>query len=318
MHLLRSILLVTLLGIWQDATAQVSTAPPAFSAPTGPAAPSPDLFTDPAEACAHVGGHYLGDLKCGLANGKTVSVMAGPEILHARESATVVPYGTPHSWALATAAITFQHNGYRHDLLGGLIATPDVIPGERRLLDQWWDVKTRDDLLKRLEWLQYTGHRKAFEEQGLRIDKLDNRQFQFALETPSLDEQGRNELNVVRRYHQRLGTTGILAWDLVRYISLCRWGYLVGFLSDDEAWKLIMPAALSLQRAFGSWKELQDNFLIGRQYWSLQQTRQNGTDYQQILDRLLQDRSGPLLRNKWDMDLHVAAPLPTFSFGSDH
>jgi hypothetical protein len=240
---------------------------------------------------------------------------SGTDAARAKASTAPVAFGAPRSWALATTAITFEYNGYHQDMLGGTLSTPDVIRKERRLLDQWWSIRTRDDLIKTLSWLQYTGHRRAFEEQGRRIDTLDNAQFEFALETPSLDEQGRNELEVVRRYHQRLGSTGILAWDLVRYISLCRWGYLVGFLSDDEAWELIMPAALTLQRSFGSWKELQDNFLIGRQYWSLQQTRQSGARYQAILDRLLKDRSSPLLLNAWSMDLHVASPLPTFAFG---
>jgi hypothetical protein len=34
--------------------------------------------------------------------------------------------------------------------------------------------------------------------------------------------------------------------------------------------------ARTLQRTFASWRELGDNYLIGRQFWSLQQTRDNG------------------------------------------
>jgi hypothetical protein len=56
------------------------------------------------------------------------------------------------------------------------------------------------------------------------------------------------------------------AWDLVRYIALCRWGHLAGVLSEAEAWDQITPAAVRLQQTFVSWQDLHGGFLIGREY----------------------------------------------------
>jgi Zn-dependent protease with chaperone function len=58
------------------------------------------------------------------------------------------------------------------------------------------------------------------------------------------------------------------AWDLVRSITLCRWGYLAGFITEDEAWDEIMPAARILQHLFSSWRELGRSYLSRRDLWS--------------------------------------------------
>jgi Protein of unknown function (DUF1266) len=47
---------------------------------------------------------------------------------------------------------------------------------------------------------------------------------------------------------------------------------LCGYLAEDEAWEKIMPAAAKLHATFSSWKELGENYLIGREFWSYEQT----------------------------------------------
>ena len=122
--------------------------------------------------------------------------------------------------------------------------------------------------------------------------------------------QERHRLEVVRQNYRRLGQKGILARDLVRYISLCRWGNLAGYLSEMEAWDHIMPAAFRLQQSFSSWQDLQDDYLIGREYWSLQQTQENGERFRRIYEHFIADSSSPWTVNPWKMDLGVAMPLP--------
>ena len=116
--------------------------------------------------------------------------------------------------------------------------------------------------------------------------------------------------SITRKNHRVLGGKGILAWDLVRYIALCRWGYLAGYLTETEAWDHIMPAARRLQLAFDSWRDLQSNFLIGREYWSLQETQSKGARFQAIYERFTRDPNSPWNTNPWTMDLKAPAPLP--------
>ncbi|HEV2687619.1 MAG TPA: DUF1266 domain-containing protein, partial [Bryobacteraceae bacterium] len=39
-------------------------------------------------------------------------------------------------------------------------------------------------------------------------------------------------------------------WDYPRAIMLARWGYTVGYLTEDEAWSFIWPLAQRLQQTF--------------------------------------------------------------------
>ena len=56
-------------------------------------------------------------------------------------------------------------------------------------------------------------------------------------------------------------------WDYPRVIMLARWGYTVGYLSEDEAWKFIWPLAQRLERMFSSWQELGAADLTARRTW---------------------------------------------------
>src|ERR1700730_526927 len=46
-----------------------------------------------------------------------------------------------------------------------------------------------------------------------------------------------------------------IGWNYPRAVHLARWGYAAGYLQEQEAWNLIMPAAGSLQQTFSSWQE---------------------------------------------------------------
>jgi hypothetical protein len=267
-------------------------------------APVP-LQSEAASACLGFGGKYLGHMKCQNTDGEVAILQA--DAIRQMNSAIPVKPRSPHAWALATTAITFEFNGDRHDLLTGVVATPSGQERGKQLLSKWWGVTNHDELLSMLKWLQFEGHRAEFEELGRQVDDMTELQYVTALVR---DPSGANRLKVVRQNHRPLGLNGILAWDLVRYIALCRWGNLAGYLSESEAWEHIMPAALRLQQTFDSWQDLQSDFLIGRQFWSGEQTKQTGERFRAIYEHFIADSSSPWNVDPWAMDLGVAKPLP--------
>jgi hypothetical protein len=244
-----------------------------------------------------------------MPDGSIAQIHHGPVDVNMRMSEIPVPPKSPQAWALATTAIMFELNGTRHDLLGDAVALPENAEWGRQLLSQWWGVSNRDQLLQTLSWLQFDGHRVDFEELGRQVDAMNKEQFK-AKETALLgDPEQLHSLEIVRQNHRTLGRSGILAWDLVRYIALCRWGYFAGYLSQTEAWDHIMPAARRLQETFSSWEALQSDYLIGREFWSLEQTQKNGERYRAIFERFTHDPNSPWNVNPWPMDLGVATPL---------
>ncbi len=287
----------------------------ALALPEGaPAADGPQkpamFYAEAASACNVIGGVYIGDTKCLMHDNSIQQVYLNDQSRREVDSRMPVPTGSPHAWALATTAITFEYNGDRSPTLTGIAVTAAVRQRELTLLSKWWDVNSREDLLKTLKWLQYQGHRQEFQTLGRQVEALTDDAFTKLRTQLQSDGEQLNRLDSVRRNYPKLGSKGILAWDLIRYIALCRWGYAVGYLSEAEAWDHIMPAALQLQQTFTSWQDLEDDFLIGREYWSNGQANPTSLQFQIIYDQLLVDTNSPWNTLPWATDLKVSKPLP--------
>jgi hypothetical protein len=288
----------------QPAPPVVAAAPPAAAL-----APPAVFHRDAGSACTSAGGTYLGELKCQMRDGSIQQIARGRVDPETQNSQVPAPPNSPHAWALATTAIMFEINESRHDLLGGAVTLPENVQWGKQLLSEWWGVSDRQELLSTLSWLQLEGHRAEFEELGRQVDAMTEQQFSAAVAAAAADPEELNSLQVVRRYHRALGESGILGWDLVRYIALCRWGYLAGYMTRTEAWDRIMPAARRMQEAFSSWQALQNDYLIGREFWSAAQTQKYGERYRAVVERFLEDPNSPWNVNPWAMNLQVAAPL---------
>ena len=221
-----------------------------------------------------------------------------PPILVA-EATYSPPSAEEQEWALAMCAILTQVNGERHDLLGGCGRTPENVQICNQGLSDWWGIESREDLLDTLTWIEQGGHRRGFDyiAYGLSLPAgLDELHAQAGGD-PELD----NQIDMVRDYADRLGVKSISGWDYARYVFLCRRGYLGGYMSEEEAWQRIMPAARLMQANFSSWKDLGDNYLIGRRYWSVQETQNSGAAFQDAERQLLTDPQSPWVRLEWNL-----------------
>lgn len=206
------------------------------------------------------------------------------------------------SWVLATSAILFERNRDSHELLAGAPRTDRYRNRTRELLSEWWGIQTRADLLGTLRWLETSGHRADFDRLGAVVDWLHPRLIDLAGPLV-LSSDLSHQVAVVRRHHKALGGKSILAWDFSRYVALCRWGYAAELLTEEEAWRCIMPAARVLQSRFASWSDLGENYLIGREFWSLSQTRQSGDLYRATYQTLLSYPGSPWNRHPWGLKL---------------
>lgn len=206
------------------------------------------------------------------------------------------------SWALATSAILFERNRDSHELLAGAPRTDWYANRIRELLSESWGIRTRADLLDTLEWLARSGHRAQFDRLGAAMDRLHPRLVDWAGALVLPSELG-HQVAVVRRHHKALGGRSISGWDYGRYVALCRWGYAAELLTEEEAWRCIMPAARVLQSRFTSWSDLGENYLIGREFWSLNETRRSGDLYRVTYKLLISYPGSPWKRLPWDLKL---------------
>jgi hypothetical protein len=217
-----------------------------------------------------------------------------------------VDYGTPRSWALAAAALLTETNAGAHDILGGHVKSAMTVEGQRRALAEWWGVYDEDDLIEALAWIETEGHRKSFEELGAYVASLNDEQLDRLEKEAENDPEARNQIALVKAHYGKLGEKSLLGWDYSRYIALCGWGFLAGYFTEDEAWERIMPVARGLQATFESWEDLGTNYLVGREFWSYEQTEANGGEFRAAYARLVESPSGPWQVNPWVMDLREA------------
>jgi tetratricopeptide (TPR) repeat protein len=114
-------------------------------------------------------------------------------------------------------------------------------------------------------------------------------------------------IGFVKNHADELNETPMVGWDLARVVSLSRWGVMSGYLSEEEAWTWIMPAARKIQASFGSWEELGDDYLLGRSFWSSRKMRKDGYRFRQGIYRLISDPRSPWVESDWNLELGGSA-----------
>jgi hypothetical protein len=220
----------------------------------------------------------------------------------------VVKAGTPHAWGLAASALLTTFNGGRNDLLGTQLPTAEMIGDAKQGLANSWGIGSRKDLLDMLVWIDEGGHRKHWEEMATYISGLSGSELSDFVAKASTNAELKHEIEMVQQYAPTFGKKSLLGWDYARYISLCRLGYLCGYITEKEAWDHIMPVAAMLQKTFTSWTDLGQNYLIGREFWSYQQTLSNGGIIREDYQWLTTSSSSPWMTNSWNLDLGVTNP----------
>jgi len=213
-----------------------------------------------------------------------------------------------HARALAFAAIIARINHEPFEVLADVPITDELKKSTQKLLSDWWQVNSRIQLLDTLQWQENGGHRKILWEKcntlrSVPIEKLPD---ELVRGVKDKDEFNRNLVAALSLRAPKRKVLDITAWDYGRYISLCRWGYVSGYISEQEAWEHIMPVARFLQASYSSWDEYADDYLRGREFWSLNQTIQAGTLNRETVKSLLV-ADGLWHKTAWDAPLGEGA-----------
>lgn len=77
--------------------------------------------------------------------------------------------------------------------------------------------------------------------------------------------QFQNEL--LEEMKQKYPKQGMLAWDLVRVLSIVGGAYMGGIMEYEEAARIALEACKRLQMNFSSWDDMVGNYTLGYQFW---------------------------------------------------
>ncbi|CAN5153763.1 hypothetical protein BH11CYA1_BH11CYA1_16980 [soil metagenome] len=210
----------------------------------------------------------------------------------------------PVRWALACSALMFTNHGDGNNSLLGKAPSKDSIDRKRESLSSQWGINSREDLLRVLNDLATdSGHNSSWQEymkyQKTGVNPLQMLDFSRDIAHGVFYSR----LAVVSEYGTKFGDRGILAWDLCRYVCLVRWGLRLGYITEKEAIEMLMPAARRLQKTYGSWKQMGEEYLVGRRFWDEQHWKKDDADYTRIYKLLLTEKNSPWVKIPWNLDL---------------
>ncbi|TMQ67958.1 MAG: DUF1266 domain-containing protein [Candidatus Eisenbacteria bacterium] len=193
-------------------------------------------------------------------------------------------------------------------MLAPEVRNDSSIADTRRILHDRWGIDDRFDLLQALEHLDREGHRVEFQRQGQSLLAMTDARYQMALLAARNRPDVVRRMKLLRAHYQRHRRTSLLGWDYCRYIMLCRWGYMLCFLTEDEAWRQMLPAARTIQGGFGSWAELGEDYLVGREFWSHEEMDRTGKIYRDIETWLVKNPRSAWNQLPWRMELGAGTP----------
>lgn len=155
----------------------------------------------------------------------------------------------------------------------------------------------------RLNWLRDEGWRIEYNKMYSFLSTLSETDRRTYIEFFPKEHEDYPRLFIVHYYMNKLPKEGITAFDYAWHIYLCRAGRVLGYLSNEEAWKLMLEAAKHLQTHYLSWNEFVTAFVCGSQF------RENDLSFSFVkkkeshINKLFSSPSSPMVQIDWKIDL---------------
>ncbi|MGI4945541.1 MAG: DUF1266 domain-containing protein [Janthinobacterium lividum] len=227
------------------------------------------------------------------------------------------------AWAYALGAVYNVSHGLPVDT-AALDADPAEAAVETKqmigMLERDWGVTDRATLVGRLNGLGDGGHRRRFLPQ-LRFYAIMWRpevaarreELRATIREGGEDAEGAAgtlwRLDAVQADLPGLRASPLLAFDAARAAMLFRCGVMLGWLGDPD-WDYLVDAAHDVRRSYGSWAEYGADFLLSRNVWT-----GNGTKdvFDDVVALLLREPQSPWVRLPWDAPpLSVPRPIRSY------
>jgi hypothetical protein len=224
-------------------------------------------------------------------------------------------------WAITTSAdISICNCQFLNALETGLGKE-----GVKKLLSEWWGIDTREDFLTIADNLWKEGKRGIYNEvlraQYFSIIKKD-KSLWLAVKEKYNDERAefvekiKNncvELVCLLRGYAvpfpypelkkiNCEDQDFTAWDLCRLVNITRYAFEAEFISEAEAWDIIMKAAKEIQKKYKSWEEMSEVYDFGKYVWNPDAYKADFAD--DVKGNLLLHAESPFKNLDWQLNLN--------------
>jgi len=227
-----------------------------------------------------------------------------------RSEVASLPSAEAGLWPLAASAIYATAS----DLPWDRLRSETQFEGVAQSLRGSWGVNGRASLLRQLHLLLTAGHRSQYHAfiayvAPLRAPQLAELEDRIRADFAADSDECREELWRIRAASQDsdgIQSVNFAAWDLCRFLMLCRNGAVVGYLSEEEAIDFMVPACRQLQSEYLGWADLAAQFQAARTFWlgsSSDSAKESKAEMEALLRTLLEAVDSPWNRVRWDCPL---------------
>lgn len=209
-------------------------------------------------------------------------------------------------WLLGCSGVIWERNCNDFDTVAGMEISSHSVQSEKELLVEWWGIENEEDLHQKMLWLESEGNRIAFAADVNMVADWSGPQAWEYQASHQSQEPMRTAQHVIAWLAVQKGITDVTAWDLCRYINLCRNGYHSGYLDEKTAWRLMIPAGRKLQETYPSWQEMGRSYISGRYWRRPSDMAKSMGEFEDAYLRLCELPESPWNQYPWDLDLSGA------------
>ncbi len=139
----------------------------------------------------------------------------------------------------------------------------------KQILKDSWGITDYESLIENFNTLEESGHSGAYDTLLALLVKYKKKTVLEIAHEENLDIIQTTRLYYVAKMKDLLGSHGIEAWDQGREITTLRWGIGAGYISYDEAIKLIEPVVEKIKKNYVSWDDYMAHYIAGRGFYAL-------------------------------------------------
>lgn len=170
-------------------------------------------------------------------------------------------------WLLALSAIIMEVNQSSHVTLEVKPISEESIQKYKMILHKWWGITNRYELLDAIRRLEKYGTSATYLKLLSFLKANEGKDFEELLgQSPTFEDH--MYLVSLHKNNESKKDIDIIAWDWGRAAALIRWGYQVGYLSETEAWNMLLYFGRLTKGRFTSWQDYGASYAYGRVFWA--------------------------------------------------
>ncbi|WP_028548584.1 DUF1266 domain-containing protein [Paenibacillus sp. UNC451MF] len=157
-----------------------------------------------------------------------------------------------------------------------------------------WRIDDPRSLRATLQWLFDTGIRKEFEDYRMLLSGLTESERNPYLQSLPEGERRTRRLLVANYYLMRLPAEGIAAFDHSWCVYLCCAGYHLGYLTEEDKWRIVAMSLQNARESYTNWKEYLISYAAGADFFDATPSLDYVKNYNGFLIKLLTGAESPL------------------------